>query len=109
MSSEDWLLAAKAEEQRLLDEISKTELYKQLDAVRTVIAVYQGSVVSPTAVPVQPPAATVVSTQTNAPASERGYKTGNYLRNPTMTAAAPAPSGDAAAGFDRDGKEADRD
>jgi hypothetical protein len=107
MSAEDWLLAAKTEEQRLLGEISKTELYKQLDAVRTVIAVYQGSAVSPAAAPAQPPAATVVSTQTNGPASERSYKTGNYLRNPSMTA--PAPSGDAVAGFDRDGKEADRD
>jgi hypothetical protein len=107
MSSEDWLLAAKAEEQRLLDEISKTELYKQLDAVRTVIAVYQGSAVSPAAAPVQTPAATVVSTQANGPASERGYKTTNYLRNPSMTAA--APSGDAAGEVDRDSKEADRD
>jgi hypothetical protein len=43
MSAEDWLRAVKTEEQRLLDEISKTTLSKQLDAVRTVIAVYEGA------------------------------------------------------------------
>ena len=43
MSAEDWLRAVKIEEQRLLDEISKTVLYKQLEAVRAVIAVYEGT------------------------------------------------------------------
>jgi hypothetical protein len=42
MSAEEWLRAVKTEEQRLLDEMSKTILYKQLEAVRTVIAVYEG-------------------------------------------------------------------
>jgi hypothetical protein len=42
MSAEDWMQAARAEEQRLLSEIAKTELFKQLEAVRAVIAVYQG-------------------------------------------------------------------
>jgi hypothetical protein len=40
MSAEDWLRAAKSEEQRLLGEITKTDLYKQLEAVRGVLAVY---------------------------------------------------------------------
>jgi hypothetical protein len=47
MSAEDWLQAAKTEEQRLLTEISKTDLFRQLEAVRAVIAVYQGKVPSP--------------------------------------------------------------
>jgi hypothetical protein len=42
MSAEDWLQAAKAEEQRLLREIMKSDLYLQLEAVRAVIAVYSG-------------------------------------------------------------------
>ena len=43
MSAEDWLQAVRTEEQRLLDEIAKTTLYKQLDAVRTVVALYQST------------------------------------------------------------------
>ncbi len=42
MSAEDWLQAAKAEELRLLREIMKSDLYLQLEAVRTVISVYSG-------------------------------------------------------------------
>ena len=42
MSMEDWLRATKSEEQRLLGEIMKSDLYKQLEAVRNVLAVYQG-------------------------------------------------------------------
>jgi len=42
MSADDWLQAAKAEEQRLLREIMKSDLYLQLEAVRAVIAVYSG-------------------------------------------------------------------
>jgi hypothetical protein len=49
MSADDWLRAAKAEEQRLLSEIMKTDLYKQLEAVRAVLAVYQGKAPSPAA------------------------------------------------------------
>jgi len=41
MSADDWLQAAKTEEQRLLGEIAKTELFRRLEAVRAVIAVYQ--------------------------------------------------------------------
>jgi hypothetical protein len=65
MSAEDWLRAAKAEEQRLLDEIVKTHLYKQLEAVRNVIAVYPSTEIS---------TATGVSTWANGPASERSFK-----------------------------------
>ena len=42
MSADDWLQAAKAEEQRLLREIMRSDLYQQLEAVRTVISVYSG-------------------------------------------------------------------
>jgi hypothetical protein len=42
MSAENWMNAAKTEEQRLLGEIAKTDLFKQLEAVRRVIALYQG-------------------------------------------------------------------
>jgi hypothetical protein len=59
MSAEDWLRAAKAEEQRLLVEIMKTDLYRQLEVVRAVLAVYQGKA----------PAQTIVT------AAERGSKT----------------------------------
>ena len=47
MSAEDWLRAAKAEERRLLGEIAKTNLYRQLEAVRGVLAAYQDKVQSP--------------------------------------------------------------
>ncbi len=47
MSAEDWLLAAKVEEQRLLSELAKTDLFKQLEAVRAVIAAYQGKAAAP--------------------------------------------------------------
>ena len=49
MSAEDWLRAAKTEEQRLLGEIAKTDLFRQLEAVRAVIAIYQGKEPSPAA------------------------------------------------------------
>ena len=82
MSAEDWLRAAKTEEQRLLGEIMKTDLYKQLDAVRTVIAVYQGVAESPAAAP-----GTVVSTRANGPASERSFKTANAFSEYAVQAA----------------------
>ena len=47
MAMEDWLRAARAEEQRLLGEIMKTDLYRQLEAVRAVLAVYQGKTPAP--------------------------------------------------------------
>jgi hypothetical protein len=73
MSSEDWLRAAKAEEQRLLGEIVKTDLYKQLDTVRAVIAVYARGTSSPGVEPAQP-ASGVASAEPTPPASERGPK-----------------------------------
>ena len=69
MSAEDWVRAAKTEEQRLLCEIAKTELYKQLDAVRTVIAVYEGTSESPPAASVSPRA--------NGPTSQHSFKMAN--------------------------------
>ena len=75
MSAEDWLRAAKAEEQRLLDEIAKSTLYRQLEAVRTVISVYEG-----TAVPPETPgqhAPTLPSTRTNGQASRHSFKAAN--------------------------------
>jgi hypothetical protein len=75
MSAEDWLRAVKTEEQRLLDEIMKTDLYKQLDAVRTVISVYQGTAESSTVAPTQPTA----STRANGPVSERSFKMANVF------------------------------
>jgi hypothetical protein len=86
MSADDWLRAAKTEEQRLLGEIMKTDLYKRLDAVRTVIAVYQGAAESPAAAPTQP-AATVVSTRANGPTSERSFKTANAFSEYAVQAA----------------------
>jgi hypothetical protein len=75
MSAEDWLRAVKTEEQRLLDEIMKTDLYKQLDAVRTVISVYQGTAESSRVAPTQPTA----STRANGPVSERSFKMANVF------------------------------
>jgi hypothetical protein len=46
-TAESWLLAAKIEEKRLVGEIAKTDLFRQLEAVRAVIAVYQGQAPSP--------------------------------------------------------------
>lgn len=72
MSAGDWVQAAKIEEQRLLDEIAKTILYRQLEAVRAVIAVYEG-----TAEPLDTPdthEAGVVSTQSNGPVTQRFKK-----------------------------------
>jgi len=70
MSAEDWLRAAKSEEQRLLTEIMKTDLYKQLEAVRGVLAVYPDATTTAT------PAA-AISGRPNGPASERAFKTAN--------------------------------
>ena len=84
MSSEDWLRAAKAEEQRLLDEIVKTDLYKQLEAVRAVFAVYLDA--SPTTGPLQPGAA-ATSPRGNGAVSERGFKVANAFADMTDGAA----------------------
>jgi hypothetical protein len=72
MSATEWLQAAKSEEQRLLREIMKTTLYKQLEAVRTVIAVYEGKAKAGAA-----PASTTVSTRANGPTSQHSFKAAN--------------------------------
>jgi hypothetical protein len=73
MSATDWLQAAKSEEQRLLREIMKTKVYKQLEAVRTVIAVYEGTAESAGAAS----AATGVSVRANGPTSQHNFKVAN--------------------------------
>jgi hypothetical protein len=86
MSAEGWLEATKAEERRLLDEITKTTLYKQLAAVRAVIAVYEDtSASSVTPVPTAAPA----SARTNGSGARHGFKTGNAFSD------APAAGADA--------------
>jgi hypothetical protein len=75
MSADDWIRAAKTEEQRLLDEIAKTTLYKQLEAVRTVIALYEN-----TAEPhktSEQSAATVGATKPNGQTSRHSFKAAN--------------------------------
>ena len=84
MSSEDWLRAAKAEEQRLLDEIVKTDLYKQLEAVRAVFAVYHDA--SPTTALLQPGAA-AMPPRGNGATSERSFKVANAFADMTDGAA----------------------
>jgi hypothetical protein len=74
MSAQDWLQAAKAEEQRLLREIMKTSFYKQLEAVRTVIAVYEDTAESAGA---EPAATAAVSTRANGPTSQHSFKLAN--------------------------------
>jgi hypothetical protein len=46
-AADNWLHAAKLEEKRLIGEIKKSDLCRQLEAVRAVIAVYQGQTPSP--------------------------------------------------------------
>jgi hypothetical protein len=86
MSAEDWVRAAKTEEERLLAEIAKTTLYKQLEAVRAVLAVYEGT----TAVPEADPAGTsaaAASTRTNGATSPRSFKTANAFSGAADAAA----------------------
>jgi hypothetical protein len=73
MSAQDWLQAAKAEEQRLLREIMKTVFFKQLEAVRTVIAVYEGT--AETAAGKEREA--VISMRANGPTSQHSFKAAN--------------------------------
>jgi hypothetical protein len=75
MSADNWLRAAKTEEERLIAEIAKTTLYKQLQAVRAVISVYERTA-APPETPTQH-APTVPSTPTNGQASRRVFKTAN--------------------------------
>ena len=76
MSAQDWLRAAKAEEQRLLREIMKTVFFKQLEAVRTVIAVYEGT--AETAAGKEREAvARAISMRANGPTSQHSFKAAN--------------------------------
>lgn len=82
MSAENWLQAAKAEEQRLFDEIAKTTLYRQLQAVRAVIAVYEE-----TAAPLETSGQhgpTASSTRTNGQGSRHSFKTANAFGDPSV-------------------------
>jgi hypothetical protein len=84
MSAENWLQAAKTEEERLLAEIAKTTLYKQLEAVRAVLAVYEGT----TAVEAeQAGASAAASTRTNGATSPRSFKTANAFSGAADAAA----------------------
>ena len=74
MPATQWLQAAKSEEQRLLREIMKTSFYKQLEAVRAVIAVYGGTAESAGA---EPTATAAVSTRANGPTSQHSFKLAN--------------------------------
>jgi hypothetical protein len=46
-AADSWLQAAKLEEKRLIGEIRKSDLCRQLEAVRSVIAAYQGQTPTP--------------------------------------------------------------
>jgi hypothetical protein len=74
MPATQWLQAAKSEEQRLLREIMKTSFYKQLQAVRTVIAVYEGTAESAGA---EPAATAAVSTRANGTTTQHSFKLAN--------------------------------
>jgi hypothetical protein len=84
MSAEDWLQSAKAEEQRLFDEIAKTTLYKQLQAVRAVISVYEETPAPPETAAQHAP--TVPSTRTSGQASRHSFKTVNAFNDPSAAA-----------------------
>jgi hypothetical protein len=88
MSTDNWLEATRAEEQRLLDEITKTTLYKQLAAVRAVIAVYEDTSGSSGA---SVPSAAHGSARTNGSAPRHSFKTANAFSD-TPAAATDASS-----------------
>ena len=85
MSAEDWIQAAKTEEERLLAEIAKTTLYKQLEAVRAVITLYDGTAEPHTALEQDGP--TMPSTRTNGQASRHGFRKANAFSD--LAEAAP--------------------
>lgn len=88
MSAEDWLQAAKAEEERLLNEIAKTTLYQQLQAVRAVIALYE--VPTEAAAAPEQHAPTVPSTRTNTQSSRHSFRKVNAFTD--LAEAAPEAS-----------------
>jgi hypothetical protein len=84
MSADNWLEAVKTEEQRLLAEIVKTTLYKQLAAVRAVIAVYEDTSEASAA---QLPTGVPASARTNGSAPRHSFKTANAFSDaPTVDA-----------------------
>ena len=85
MSAEGWLQAAKGEEERLIDEIAKTTLYKQLEAVRAVITLYEGTTEPHTAPEQHGP--TMPSSRTNGQAPRHGFKKANAFSD--LAEAAP--------------------
>ena len=87
MSADNWLRAAKTEEERLIAEIAKTTRYKQLQAVRAVISVYEEPAAPPETAGHYAPA--VPSMRTNGQASRHSFKTANAFSDP------PAAAGDA--------------
>jgi hypothetical protein len=88
MSAEGWLQAAKTEEERLIGEIAKTTLYRQLEAVRAVITLYEGTAEPHTAPEQLGP--TMPSTRTNGQASRHGFKKANAFSD--IAEAAPEVS-----------------
>ena len=88
MSAEGWLQAAKNEEERLFAEIAKTTLYKQLEAVRAVITLYEGTTEPHTAPEQHAPA--MPSTRTNGQVSRQGFKKVNAFSD--LAEAAPEAS-----------------
>jgi hypothetical protein len=89
MSADSWLEAAKIEEGRLLAEIAKTTLYKQLVAVRAVIALYDGTP-APATTPEQL-GATVPAMRTSGQASRHTFKTANAFTDLADAAAEGSP------------------
>jgi hypothetical protein len=85
MSADNLLQAARAEEERLFAEIAKTTLYKQLEAVRAVLAVYEVTTAVPEAE--QARASAAASTRTNGATSPRSFKTANAFSGAADAAA----------------------
>jgi len=79
MSADDLLLAAQNEEPRLLAEIMKTDLYKRLEAVRTVISLYTATAEPAPAPTAQPAASAATPAQANGHAPERNPKAAAVL------------------------------
>jgi hypothetical protein len=73
MSAPEFLKAAMAEEESLLAQLRATELFKRLEAVRKVVAVYQALVDAEATIPL-----TVV---TVPPQTGRGFKTAAIVSN----------------------------
>ena len=93
MSAENWLQAAKSEEERLLAEIAKTTLYRQLEAVRAVLAVYEGTTAVSEAekAGASASASAAASARTNGATSPRSFKTATAFSGAADAAADSGP------------------